>query len=500
MKVTLLLFIGLIALALSVPTSVMMPLDLISRDGVLKDPQNLETQLKRLKEANVNGIMVDVWWGIVERYQPKQYNWKPYQQLYEIVARVDLHLQPVMSFHQCGTNVGDQCYVPLPDWVLEVGKENREFNCRVTSEPLPADIFYHSTAGDWDQEYLSLGVDDEALFQDRTPVDIYNDFFASYVENFGEYLGNTTREVQIGGRKILAGNLSPKGLGPAGELRYPSYQLQDNKWSYCGIGAFQAGDKYMQENLKAAAEAAGHSDWNHSPDAGSYNSRPDNTKFFTNNDDNFASPYGQFFLGELTTTITTDSSDWYTNQLLVHAQKVLSKANGAFQPLGLHLAAKVTTSAVSTGGMTAHTTPPRPPQATSNTGTNMAYDKIARVFAKCTTTFDFTRLKMKNQNGDCESRAEDLVTRTKQAANSANIGEVDLHRCRWLMGASFSGKNALPICGSWGCDWNGFNQVLSQARNNGVIKRFTFLRLDDDLVNKNMNDFSTFVNKMQQIQ
>ena len=32
--------------------------------------------------------------------------------------------------------------------------------------------------------------------------------------------------------------LLASGLGPAGEMRYPSYQLQDNKWQYCGIGEY----------------------------------------------------------------------------------------------------------------------------------------------------------------------------------------------------------------------------------------------------------------------
>jgi beta-amylase len=29
-----------------------------------------------------------------------------------------------MSFHQCGGNVGDQCNIDLPSWVLSVGNNN----------------------------------------------------------------------------------------------------------------------------------------------------------------------------------------------------------------------------------------------------------------------------------------------------------------------------------------------------------------------------------------
>jgi len=31
-------------------------------------------------------------------------------------------LQVVMSFHACGGNVGDNAQIPLPQWVLQVGK------------------------------------------------------------------------------------------------------------------------------------------------------------------------------------------------------------------------------------------------------------------------------------------------------------------------------------------------------------------------------------------
>lgn len=33
------------------------------------------------------------------------------------------------------------------------------------------------------------------------------------------------------------------GMGPAGELRYPSYPEGDGRWSFPGIGAFQCFDK-----------------------------------------------------------------------------------------------------------------------------------------------------------------------------------------------------------------------------------------------------------------
>lgn len=47
-------------------------------------------------------------------------------------------------------------------------------------------------------------------------------------------------------------------MGPAGELRYPSYPegFKDG-WRFPGIGEFTCYDKYMLEDLKRAAEEAG---------------------------------------------------------------------------------------------------------------------------------------------------------------------------------------------------------------------------------------------------
>ena len=51
------------------------------------------------------------------------------------------------------------------------------------------------------------------------------------------------------------------GMGPAGELRYPSYPEGDGRWRFPGVGEFQCHDKYMLADLRAAADAAGQPDW-----------------------------------------------------------------------------------------------------------------------------------------------------------------------------------------------------------------------------------------------
>jgi hypothetical protein len=72
--------------------------------------------LWRPLQAGVEGVMVDVWWGIVERAGPGQYDLSAYKRLFHKVAAAGLKVQAVMSFHAAGGNVGDTCKIPLPRW------------------------------------------------------------------------------------------------------------------------------------------------------------------------------------------------------------------------------------------------------------------------------------------------------------------------------------------------------------------------------------------------
>lgn len=92
-----------------VPVFVMMPLDTISMGGNLSKPKPMLASLMALKSAGVEGIMVDAWWGLVEKDGPLKYNWEGYAELIKMVEKLGLKLQVVMSFHQCGGNVGDSC-------------------------------------------------------------------------------------------------------------------------------------------------------------------------------------------------------------------------------------------------------------------------------------------------------------------------------------------------------------------------------------------------------
>lgn len=59
----------------------------------LVDPDGLLKQLRVLKSANVDGVMVDCWWGIVEAHTPQEYNWNGYKILFQMVRELKLKLQ-----------------------------------------------------------------------------------------------------------------------------------------------------------------------------------------------------------------------------------------------------------------------------------------------------------------------------------------------------------------------------------------------------------------------
>lgn len=92
-----------------VPVYVMMPLDSVTMNNTVNRRKAMNASLQALKSAGVEGVMMDVWWGLVERDSPGSYKWGGYAELLEMAKKHGLKVQAVMSFHQCGGNVGDSC-------------------------------------------------------------------------------------------------------------------------------------------------------------------------------------------------------------------------------------------------------------------------------------------------------------------------------------------------------------------------------------------------------
>lgn len=284
-----------------VPVYVMLPLGVINIKCELVDPDGILKQLRVLKSANVDGVMVDCWWGIVEAHAPQEYNWNGYKRLFQMVRELKLKLQVVMSFHECGGNFGDDVCIPLPHWIAEIGRSN-------------PDIFFTDREGRHNPECLSWGIDKERVLRGRTAVEVYFDFMRSFRIEFNEYFEDGFI------------SMIEVGLGPCGELRYPSCPVKHG-WRYPGIGEFQCYDQYMLKSLRKAAEERGHTIWARGPDnVGTYNSQPHETGFFCDGGD-YDGFYGRFFL------------NWYSQALVDHGNRVLSMAKLAFE--GSCIAAKI---------------------------------------------------------------------------------------------------------------------------------------------------------------
>merc|ERR1719487_267833 len=108
------------------------------------------------------------------------------------------------SFHQCGGNVGDACNIPIPGFARS-----------------ESGVWYTDKDGNEDKEYISLFADNVTFPSGRTPIQMYSDWLKAFASTFADEIGKTISTVQI-------------GMGPAGELRYPAYQL--SRWKFCGVG------------------------------------------------------------------------------------------------------------------------------------------------------------------------------------------------------------------------------------------------------------------------
>ncbi|XP_004306786.1 PREDICTED: beta-amylase 2, chloroplastic [Fragaria vesca subsp. vesca] len=428
-----------------VPIYVMLPLGVINMNSEVVEPEVLMDQLRALKSVGVDGVMVDCWWGIVEAHNPQSYNWSGYKKLFQIVRDLNLKLQVVMSFHECGGNVGDDVHIPLPYWVTEIGQKN-------------PDIYFTNREGQRIVECLTWGIDKERVLKGRTAVEVYFDYMRSFRVEFDEFFAEgIISEIEV-------------GLGPCGELRYPSYPAQHG-WKYPGIGEFQCYDRYLMENLRKAAEVRGHSFWARAPDnAGSYNFRPQDTGFFRDGGD-YDSYYGRFFL------------NWYSNVLVDHGDRVLTLANLAFE--GTSIAAKLS------GIHWWYKTASHAAELTAgfyNPCNRDGYTPIAVMFKKHAAALNFTCVELRtlNQHEDFPEAMADPEGLVWQVLNAA-----------WDANIPVASENALNCH-----DREGYNKILENAKprndpDGRHLSAFTYLRLSPVLLERhNFMEFERFVKKM----
>lgn len=463
-----------------IPVYVMLPLDTIrvmsSSDGTvhtaIQNEVALEIALHTLREAGVSGVMVDVWWGLVERQAPGEYDFAAYKRLFHKVASAGLKVQAVMSFHAAGSNVGDTCTISLPLWVHRVGDRD-------------PDIFYTDKSGHRNRECLSIGCDHEPVFWGRTPLQLYEGFIRAFVDEFQHLFGDVVGEITL-------------GCGPAGELRYPAYPEGDRRWRFPGVGEFQCYDRYMLADLKAWADACDKPQWGLGGphDAGGYCYRAEHTGFFHPEWGSWKSDYGHFFLS------------WYSQKLIDHAAELLditarvlaepgrprqlsrveraSPRSGlrslTFKPsvkLGIKLA----------GVHWCYRTPSHAAEVTAgyyNAAGHDGYAPIFQLVKRHGGSISFTCVEMR----DCEHPPESACSPEgllRQIIKNAEAHEVPL-----------TGENALQRYDHHGLRRIKESAIRDHAENGGYLSQLTFLRMGH-LMFDHWGSFTHLVSEMARL-
>lgn len=257
------------------------------------DWQEFSRKVRLAKDLGVKAISTDIWWGLVQRRGEGQFDWAYYHKMAQIIVKEHgLRWMPILSKHQLGGNVGDKGFIALPFWLEEKLKGQNPW--------------YVSEFGNISKESLSVWVTPKVL-------PYYRNFLVSFLNEFKDY-APFIEEI----------NLS---LGPAGELRYPSYNAHDGSLSgYPHRGALQAYSGAAVESFRAWVEAKYQSigrlnkAWGfalksfaevYPPEAGK-------VEEFYRKGEHFK-PYGQDFF------------DWYNESLLQHGALILQMAERALE-------------------------------------------------------------------------------------------------------------------------------------------------------------------------
>lgn len=253
-----------------------------------------EAMLREAKEAGVQAVSTDVWWGLVE---PKDgtFDFSHYDRIADAIERAGLKWTPILSFHQCGGNVGDSVDIPIPSYL-------RQKYARLSSDG-EASAFCKSEQGNVCYEAISPFASEFALKDYRALMEAFLEHFAPRSKNISEV------------------NIS---LGPAGELRYPSYNSHDKGTDYPSRGALQSYSTLAKNSFRefvldrySTLEEAGEA-WNTKLSDTKDIRPPDDAQAFFDRGDDKHTTYGRDFF------------DWYHQTLLDHGARLVETAQSVF--------------------------------------------------------------------------------------------------------------------------------------------------------------------------
>lgn len=265
---------------------------------------------KKLHLKGRIGVSVDVWWGLIEKENGK-FDWAYYDKILERIIAAGLKWVPIISLHQCGGNVGDDRYVPIRDWVWEA------LAALLPKKDVKA-LKYVSEQGNASAEFISAWATHLAL-------EYYERVFRAFAEHFADRKDHIA-EINI-------------SLGPAGELRYPSYNAHDKGVDWPNRGALQCYSELALQSFRDYVFALyGNEDGIEKAWGKRYTREqitpPKNTASFFKRGDHLNTAYGKDFF------------DWYSDSLIAHGRMVMSKAIEVFAGeesafAGIDLGAKI---------------------------------------------------------------------------------------------------------------------------------------------------------------
>ena len=289
---------------------------------MIGDPANLQCEfstekwtefrswLQKLKDQKRRPtyISVDVWMGLVN---PEEgvFDFSYYRLLFSTIIEYGFKILPIMSFHQCGGNIGDTVYQPFPAWLW------KKMASMSTGDV--SDMKFVSEYGNASVEYPAPWAVEYAV-----------PFFTKMMEEFQKEFADLAAH-------IAELNVS---CGPAGELRYASYNSHDGNdekhkddnvagyphrgtlqcYSNLAKAAFKAWVLKKYGTLEKVAEAWGRE----VSTLPAMIIPPADTDRFFGNGEARNTQYGRDFF------------DWYHESLLAGGRKVISAAIQVFGGVG----------------------------------------------------------------------------------------------------------------------------------------------------------------------
>lgn len=416
-----------------------LPLDSVSDCNAVNHARAISAGLKALKLLGVDGVELPVWWGVAEKEAMGKYQWSGYLVLAELVQKAGLKLHVSLCFH-----ASREPKIPLPEWVSKI------------SESQPS-IFFTDRSGQQYKDCLSFGVDEVPVLDGKTPMQVYKEFCESFKTTFAPFMGSTITGISI-------------GLGPDGELRYPSYHNSSESISSVGAGEFQCYDHNMITHLKKHAETLGHPLWGLSGphDAPSYNQTPISNTFFKEEGGSWETAYGDFFLS------------WYSSQLISHGDCLLSLAASTFSDTDVTISGKVPLI------HSWYKTRSHPAEITAgfyNTANRDGYEGIINIFSKNSSKMIVPGMDLsdENQPNGSLSSPELLVAQITEACRKHGV-EV----CGQNLRVSKSPKN--------------FEQIKKNLLGeNGVVDLFLYQRMGAEFFSpKHFPLFTAFFRSLDQ--